>query len=568
MAILVSVLAVSGISIFSIHSEADENAEQQMSLICENRQKTLNEYLNSIEQSVDVVSRYVRVKLDREELVEDGVPNLAESGEELKDKDWDSPRQKRLDSYLDGHLEDIDSLFRSVSIHTNGVVTYYYRINPKLTRNSKGFWYSRLHSTVFKKSDVTDIEAYEEDDVSHVGWYYLPIQRGCASWLEPYYNANLGIDIISYVTPIYKAGALIGVVGMDIDFSTLVEQIDDIHLFRTGYACLTDPNGVILYHPELERGTLLADISEEMEVAERQIRESRAREGIIRYSHKGIKKKAAWARLSNGLRLMVVAPVAEISERWFYLSYVIVIATLLIVGIFILISWHIVKKISEPLVRLTEASRLLTAGEYKVDLTYRGQDEIGILTGAFQKLVEHLQVYISDLSGKAYKDALTSVKNKAAYDIYSRKLEDLLHLESAESTVEFAVVMCDCNELKRINDLFGHDKGDLYLQKTCSLICKVFSHSPVFRIGGDEFVSILEKEDFENRGALLNKIDRMAEDINAAAEYPWEMISLAKGMAVYDSRIDQNVESVLQRADAKMYDNKRKMKSAGSILSK
>jgi GGDEF domain-containing protein len=54
--------------------------------------------------------------------------------------------------------------------------------------------------------------------------------------------------------------------------------------------------------------------------------------------------------------------------------------------------------------------------------------------------------------------------------------------------------MFDLNDLKHINDRYGHERGDEYIVNCCRLICQVFKHSPVFRIGGDEFVALLRGE--------------------------------------------------------------------------
>ena len=179
---------------------------------------------------------------------------------------------------------------------------------------------------------------------------------------------------------------------------------------------------------------------------------------------------------------------------------------------------------------------------------------MGILTKSFQQLVDHLQVYISDLNSKVYKDALTGVKNKGGFDISARKLNDTLRIKGQA----FGIVMLDCNYLKNINDLYGHEKGDLYLQTACRLICQVFAHSPVFRVGGDEFTVLLQGADYENRDGLLKEFDRQAEAINREASDPWFRADIAKGMAVYQA--GDTVESVLKRADEQMYREKKRMK--------
>lgn len=108
---------------------------------------------------------------------------------------------------------------------------------------------------------------------------------------------------------------------------------------------------------------------------------------------------------------------------------------------------------------------------------------------------------VRELSHRVFVDALTSVRNKGGYDDY------ILHLKERikkKDVVEFGICMFDCDNLKVINDKYGHEKGDVYLKTAAKAICEVFQHSPVFRIGGDEFTLILFNEDFKNRTELIN----------------------------------------------------------------
>ena len=187
-------------------------------------------------------------------------------------------------------------------------------------------------------------------------------------------------------------------------------------------------------------------------------------------------------------------------------------------------------------------------------LDYDGGDEVGILTRAFRQMRDHLRAYITDLNSRAYTDAMTGVKNKGAFDAMAARLNAAIEADAPPP--KFAVVMLDCDHLKQINDVYGHDRGDLYIKQACRLICQVFAHSPVFRLGGDEFAALLEEADYENRQALIDEFDRRAAQINAQTKNPWEEINISKGLAEFQPGRDQNVEQVLRRADAIMYAQK------------
>ena len=165
---------------------------------------------------------------------------------------------------------------------------------------------------------------------------------------------------------------------------------------------------------------------------------------------------------------------------------------------------------------------------------------------------------VRDLNRRVNVDALTSVRNKGAFDDYIRNLQDRL---DGGTSIEFAIGMFDCDNLKHINDSHGHDKGDIYLKKASMLICKVFQHSPVFRVGGDEFAVVLMNEDFRNRVNLMNQFEDRQKESWDSAENKWQEIRVAFGVAVYDSIKDQNVSDTVRRADKIMYENKRQSKA-------
>ncbi len=180
---------------------------------------------------------------------------------------------------------------------------------------------------------------------------------------------------------------------------------------------------------------------------------------------------------------------------------------------------------------------------------------------AEQNAKKHRQL-ADDLSRRVYVDALTSVRNKGGYDDYIRMLQE--RLECREVT-DFAICMFDCDDLKIINDKYGHDKGDEYLKTAVRLICRTFQHSPVFRLGGDEFCAILQNEDLQSADELKAKFISESNMINSSAKNDWEKVNVSIGIARYDANADSSVEDTASRADKIMYENKRKRKTGRDI---
>ena len=147
-------------------------------------------------------------------------------------------------------------------------------------------------------------------------------------------------------------------------------------------------------------------------------------------------------------------------------------------------------------------------------------------------------------------DALTSVKNRHAYIETENRINRQIEEHHQQ---DFAIVIFDVNDLKKINDTKGHKAGDKYLRDASRIICNIFKHSPVFRVGGDEFTVIARDDDYMNIDELINK---MHEHNNNALNNGG--IVIACGMSKYKN--DICVASVFERADQKMYQNKRFLK--------
>ena len=153
---------------------------------------------------------------------------------------------------------------------------------------------------------------------------------------------------------------------------------------------------------------------------------------------------------------------------------------------------------------------------------------------------------------KALRDDLTGIRNKNAYGEFEKELDQQI---KCGKDIEFAIALCDVNGLKTVNDTHGHKTGDMYIREAAKLICETFKHSPVFRVGGDEFVVVLRGSDFSNREELSQKfyetVKRNAED---------DKVVVACGIAVYDKAHDKNTAAIFERADAMMYRNKMSLK--------
>ena len=153
----------------------------------------------------------------------------------------------------------------------------------------------------------------------------------------------------------------------------------------------------------------------------------------------------------------------------------------------------------------------------------------------------------------AYTDQLTGVKNTHAYVEAEKKVDDRI---SAGELKEFGVIFFDLNGLKMTNDTKGHEAGDQLIQDACRLICRKFKHSPIYRIGGDEFVAMLEGEDYQQRKSLLAEFDTQMEENQKQGG-----VVVATGLSVYRPGKDHSYRRIFERADQRMYDRKGTLKA-------
>ena len=281
---------------------------------------------------------------------------------------------------------------------------------------------------------------------------------------------------------------------------------------------------------------------------------------LVRYTFDGVEKEGIWLPLSNGMRLNVTVPVKEINAEWQRWSNQTILSFIILLVVFVVLITAFVEQLTKPLRELRQAAEQVNEGNYDFDLKYHGKDEIGVLTHTFRTVTANLKTYINDLNDLAYADALTSLHNKGAFDILVRDMQT--QLDEPGGSLAFAVCIFDCNRLKQVNDQNGHDKGDIYLKETAQIICEVFDHSPVFRIGGDEFAAMLLDRDYEKRDELLQLFDERCREKRAQETTAWEQVDVARGMAVYDPQEDSSINDVVRRADKNMYENKWKSKQA------
>lgn len=289
---LVSTFICGAISIVNSVSTSYEDSQQEMQLKCVSQSDELDTMMQNVSQSVEMVYSIAVAKLEH-----------AASFRTSKD-------------YVDTYTKQMLPILMQSAQNTKGALTAYIRYNPEFTEPTSGLFLTRDNSdSEFESVTPTDFSMYDPSDVEHVGWYYIPVQNGKETWMEPYLNSNIGVYMISYVIPIEVDGESIGIIGMDIDFSEFTNTIDSLSIFDSGYGFLANDSGEVMYHKDLEIGSNLADADSGLQAVVDALGNEQTEETAVSYTYQGKDKVMYYKTLENGMKFVLTAPKTELQEK-------------------------------------------------------------------------------------------------------------------------------------------------------------------------------------------------------------------------------------------------------------
>ena len=504
-AMLAITIFIGGLSIYEVDNFVQLQTENFINVTCERDASQINDVFGDMEKSVHIMESYVY--------------GLIKSETEIKN----AKRQIEI-------MEQSNEMFVDVAKHTDSAVAYYMRFSPEISHGTCGFFYSKVNGKGdFIRFETTDLLLYDKDDTEHVGWYWQPYEAGKPVWMLPYYNQNNNTLMISYVVPLFYDNEFFGIVGMDFDYTILTDKIHKMEIYENGFAHLEYEGNVI--HGERHNENIKVD-----ENPEEYLRVSK--------------------ELINGMTLALFASYNDIRQIRYDIALKILFVVIFLALLFSLIAIFTVKKIVHPLKTLTDASVKLSNGDYDVEIVHSNTYEIKLLSTAFENMTLHLKEHERLQHFLAYRDSLTGLRNTNSYKAWVTDFDE----EIGNKNSDFGVIVLDINYLKETNDRYGHDVGNKLIVAAAGVISGIFKRSPVFRIGGDEFLVIVQNRDLVDLGALLEKFDAECSNESVSVNEENIPISIAKGFARYDSKKDSKFVDVFNRADDAMYENKREIK--------
>ena len=503
-AMLAITVFVGGISIYEVDRYVQEESENFVVVTCDNESAQINNIFVDMEKSVKVMESYIMDFFTEEADVEDS-------------------------GFQETVVNSADQMFADVAKHASGAVAYYFRFDPAISTSKTGLFYSKTkENDEYVPLELTDISLYDKEDTAHVGWFWQPYEAGKPVWMLPYYNQNSNIYMISYVMPMYYEGRFVGIIGMDFDYLVLAERVHEIKIYENGFAHLEIDGAVVHSDDRILQGDTAQNSNKYLRVSK---------------------------ELTNGMTLVLSASYEDIRQIRYEIGIEILFAVLILSAFFTIVAIVIVRKIVSPLEKIADASVKLSNGDYNVEFVHSSISEIELLNAAFENMATNLYEREKELRFFANRDSLTGLRNTTSYKSWVAEFDK----EIENKTANFGVVIFDLNQLKETNDTYGHDVGDKLIATAAKAISDVFKRSPVFRIGGDEFLAVLQHRDLKDCEALLMQLDAVCAN-TCIKEKGNSAISIARGFAMFDTEKDLCFNDVFKRADYAMYENKRKSK--------
>lgn len=248
--------------------------------------------------------------------------------------------------------EETERIAAQFDNNTANVMSVYVRFDPRISYDTAGFFHADTDGDgVLERQQPTDLGIYEPSDREHVGWFYEPMRAGKAIWMDPYFNANIDIEMLSYIKPLFVDGKAIGVVGIDVNFERFKSIVTRVP--KVGEAVLLNQKYHFLVHDTFLFEDTLSSIDEGGLASVQRVMEKRS-DGIVEFELFGVPKILGFSRLNNGW--IVVVAMTE-NEAFVNLNKTVNFLILLNLGtviIMTIIAYFVGKYLNQILIRKQE----------------------------------------------------------------------------------------------------------------------------------------------------------------------------------------------------------------------
>ncbi len=370
--VLVATLVCGAVSMYNSLTVTNQDAKEKLMDVAKENGLILDNTLSQIESSVNTLANITIRTID------------------------DIDRFQKDAAYVKECTKKLSDIALESGKNTQGALTYYIRYNPDFTEGTSGLFASRNGSDAeFESLTPTDFSSYDKDDLEHVGWYYIPVNNGKPTWMDPYLNSNINVYMISYVVPIVIDDVQVGIVGMDIDFKEVQTLAGAAKCFQDGYGFLVNGENNIMSHPNAKYGTAVADLSQELA----DYLKAGENKTVKKYSVNGKGETAGFVALKNGMKLVVAAPTSQVegSSRTLFLWIAIAMLVSIVYGLLVafLFSHNLSKSIRQLTEIVEDTAHLNFKKNPNSDRLVKIKDETGEMARAIRGMRKKLREMVN-----------------------------------------------------------------------------------------------------------------------------------------------------------------------------
>jgi diguanylate cyclase (GGDEF)-like protein len=214
------------------------------------------------------------------------------------------------------------------------------------------------------------------------------------------------------------------------------------------------------------------------------------------------------------------------------------------------------KRIAQPLRQLAGTALRLERGDYRGQIEFKRDDEIGALAKAFDSMRDGIAKREQEVRRLAYWDPLTNLPNRAQFVLLLNAALD----QARKHEQPVFVLMMDLDRFKHVNDVMGHNFGDALLRQVAERlqlqVVGAHTTAQVARLGGDEFAVLLPGSDMESARAIAGKI-LQALELPLSLDDQTVDLGAGLGIAGYPTHAN-DVEALLSMAEVAMYAAKQR----------
>ncbi len=547
--IAISVL-VGGICISSSSGFIETEAKEKLLLMAESKTNELNSIYSEVESSVGGLATASKAMLDVESL-------------------------KTNPDYMKEHQPELEDITKSFGEMAEGGMGAYVYINPELTGDVYGAWFSDANNSgVLEKLELGDISEFTPDN-EDMAWYYEPVNAGKPVWLKPYEDVDLKIMMISYVVPMYLDQTLIGVAGMDINFDKFTSIITDTKVYDTGYLALLDEDYNFLIRPSFKQGdeagaaeatsAATAQSADAVSQASGQLMSNLATEengalkfltdeiaknqiGMTEYTYQGLKKIFGYTHLANGFIMTIDVPKDQVLKN--INKLMVITVELIAIGVVgaIIIALFVGGMISKPIVQITELINktagfdLTSDGNY--DKLLRNKDETGVMARAVVDMRKGLRQMIEDIKSNTAKTSEFTKAIASSSGLASGSINEVA--KAAEDMAQGASTQAQVSQTgsQELGSLAGEIESSV---ASTGSVKDNINKTETARENAEGSIQILEQSFEENNKAaaiIASSVNQLSEKSESISR----IINVIKGIAEQTNMLALNAAIEAARA--------------------